>query len=514
MYRLIFETGQRKGQVFDADETPIVDIGRDPSCKLVLEESGVSRRHTIIQQLPDGIYISDLSSTNGTYVNGTKIAKATRLKSGDRVEIGAVKFEFQLAPPAKPGQRRRRGKLFAVALIAIGAIILIELIALALIWWSRAPEEPIEPATATAVPPPSTTEVPDAASLTNLLEETQNQLDAKLERAEEVAKEISAAETQNQEAVAVLAEELKGLRGDIDELRKELAELIAKSTPPAPAPSPASVTTPPSPPPAPVDPIRARVEQMVADADRAKMMGQFDEAARILQGAIILVQDYVPAHVALAELYEVRGMAEMARSAWQKIVAMGPGIGPAYEEANRHIEEMARKDAAKHLPELKPLQKPTLASETTKEDLPRKLRIVDMQKVDQTNDPNVDERYTVRFSVRASTGERFVATQEVEIQVRFYDRFDTGEVVETNAQTTRDFEMPPVWESFDRKVFTAQYVAVKGLRKKELEETGKRRRSYGYIVRVFYRGKLQDEKSSPEKLVAFFPYQAQASNIP
>ena len=512
MYRLIFETGQRKGQVFDADETSIVDIGRDPTCKLMLEESGVSRRHTIIQQLPDGIYISDLSSTNGTYVNGAKITKETRLKSGDMVEIGAVRFEFQLAPPARPGQPRRRGKLFAVALFAIGMIILIELIALAVIWRSRATDETAEPAVATDVPEGSTAEAPSEASLTNLLEQTQNQLDAKLERAEEIAKEIPEAETQNQAAVAVLGEELKGLRSDIDELREQLAELIARSS--APATPTATPTPPPAPPPAPVDPIRARVEQMVADADRAKMLGEFDEATRILQGAIILVPDSVPAQVALAELYEVRGLTEMARATWQTIVAMGPGIGAAYEEANRHIEEMARKEAARNLPELKPLQKPTLASEPSKQELPRQLRIVDMQKVDQSGDPNVDERWLVRFSVRASTGEKFAATQEVQIQARFYDRFDTGEVVETNAQTTRELEIPAVWESFDRKTFTAQYVAAKGLRKKEVEETGKRRRSYGYIVRVFYRGKLQDEKSSPEKLVAFFPYQAQTSNVP
>src|SRR5689334_20512273 len=107
MYRLIFETGLRKGQTYDADNTPIVDIGRDPSCKIMLEEQGVSRRHSIIQQMEDGIYISDLSSTNGTYVNNTKITKEHLLKTGDRVEIGSVKFVFQLSPPLKPGQRRR-----------------------------------------------------------------------------------------------------------------------------------------------------------------------------------------------------------------------------------------------------------------------------------------------------------------------------------------------------------------------------------------------------------------------
>src|SRR5436190_206435 len=109
MYRLIFETGKRAGQVYDSDNTPIVDLGRDPACKIMLEEPGVSRRHTIIQQMEDGIYVSDLSSTNGTYDNGVKITREQRLKAGDKIEIGSVKLSFQLAPPVKPGQPRKRG---------------------------------------------------------------------------------------------------------------------------------------------------------------------------------------------------------------------------------------------------------------------------------------------------------------------------------------------------------------------------------------------------------------------
>src|ERR1051326_6742394 len=219
MYRLIFESGRRAGQVFDADKTPIVDIGRDPSCKIVLEEPGVSRRHTIIQQLEDGVYISDLSSTNGTYVNGVKIPKETRLKPGDHVEVGSVKMSFQLAPAMKPGQSRRRGKLFAIALILICAIIVIELVALGIVWLSRHGKS-----TGQAASGPTTNEAPidvimpstAASSATNALEETQKQLTAKLDRVEQLAKEISQSKENNQSGVEALDKELKNLRADID----------------------------------------------------------------------------------------------------------------------------------------------------------------------------------------------------------------------------------------------------------------------------------------------------------
>src|ERR1041384_7412488 len=162
MYRLIFESGQRAGQLYDADDTPVVDIGRDFSCKIVLEEPGVSRRHTMIQQKEAGIYISDLGSTNGTYVNNSRVTSEYRLKTGDRVEIGSVKLLFELAPAVKPGQRRRRGRLFAIALISIAAIIAIELVALGITWIVRNAkskgENGIQPASSEAksaeIPPP------------------------------------------------------------------------------------------------------------------------------------------------------------------------------------------------------------------------------------------------------------------------------------------------------------------------------------------------------------------------
>jgi tetratricopeptide (TPR) repeat protein len=242
------------------------------------------------------------------------------------------------------------------------------------------------------------------------------------------------------------------------------------------------------------------------------MAGQFDQSIRILQSANILAPDYVPAYKALAEVYELKALTDEAKTTWQKIVALGPTIGPAYEEANNHLQEMARKEAASKLPELKSLTKPSLPGTSPgKAELPRQLRIGELTKVPHPEDQSVDERYEVKFQIRAQTGEKFVASEEVKIEVKFYDRLDTGEIVETNAETTEEFKVPGVWESFDRKPFTAQYKAAKGLRKKETDETGKKRRSYGYIVRVFYRGKLHDEKSDPDKLLTLL---AQAGSTP
>ncbi len=62
-------------------------VGRSSDLDMVLVEEMVSRRHARIGYEDDQMFIEDLGSTNGTFVNGEKI-KHARLKEGDRILIG------------------------------------------------------------------------------------------------------------------------------------------------------------------------------------------------------------------------------------------------------------------------------------------------------------------------------------------------------------------------------------------------------------------------------------------
>jgi len=62
-------------------------VGRSSDLDMVLVEDMVSRKHARIAMQGEQIWIEDLGSTNGTFVNGEKIQR-TRLKEGDRVLIG------------------------------------------------------------------------------------------------------------------------------------------------------------------------------------------------------------------------------------------------------------------------------------------------------------------------------------------------------------------------------------------------------------------------------------------
>ncbi len=73
-------------------------IGRSRECDVVIEDSGVSRRHAELR--PEGMLwrIEDLGSTNGVSVNGLAIHGAHQLQSGDRIEMGSTEMLFEIAP--------------------------------------------------------------------------------------------------------------------------------------------------------------------------------------------------------------------------------------------------------------------------------------------------------------------------------------------------------------------------------------------------------------------------------
>jgi ABC transport system ATP-binding/permease protein len=73
----------------------VITLGRDTGCTFTLISLLVSRRHAEIQRNADGaITITDLSSTNGTFVNEQRISHSTPLQPGNRVQIGPFRFIY------------------------------------------------------------------------------------------------------------------------------------------------------------------------------------------------------------------------------------------------------------------------------------------------------------------------------------------------------------------------------------------------------------------------------------
>ncbi|MFH1708179.1 MAG: FHA domain-containing protein [Planctomycetota bacterium] len=82
-------------------------IGRADNCDIQVREAGVSRYHLFVDVEADGIYIGDMGSGNGTFVNNREITGRTALVKGDRVRAGTVEiavsgYPAAVAAPAAP----------------------------------------------------------------------------------------------------------------------------------------------------------------------------------------------------------------------------------------------------------------------------------------------------------------------------------------------------------------------------------------------------------------------------
>ncbi len=68
-------------------------LGRRPYNDIVIDNLAVSGEHAVLQMTGNEVYLEDLNSTNGTYVNG-KAVKKQLLQNNDTVEIGKYKIKF------------------------------------------------------------------------------------------------------------------------------------------------------------------------------------------------------------------------------------------------------------------------------------------------------------------------------------------------------------------------------------------------------------------------------------
>jgi ABC-type multidrug transport system ATPase subunit/pSer/pThr/pTyr-binding forkhead associated (FHA) protein len=86
-----------------------IEIGRDPESDLPLDYPMISWRHARLTRAPEGIWVEDLDSRNGTYVDGVRIGGKVLVKPGQ--EIGLASFRFQLLQDGELAQREYYGNV-------------------------------------------------------------------------------------------------------------------------------------------------------------------------------------------------------------------------------------------------------------------------------------------------------------------------------------------------------------------------------------------------------------------
>jgi predicted component of type VI protein secretion system len=103
--RLEAVAGNATGFSFEVEDRLVIGRNSDGPGRLA-DDPEISRHHAEIVRAPSGEFvINDLSSTNGTFVNGTRLTAAAVLGIGDQIEVGGTKLAVRSAPviiPAPP----------------------------------------------------------------------------------------------------------------------------------------------------------------------------------------------------------------------------------------------------------------------------------------------------------------------------------------------------------------------------------------------------------------------------
>lgn len=92
---LVIEHGPDEGGTFHLRQD-VLTIGRAPTNLIQIVHHSVSRRHAQLRKTPDGYLVTDLKSSNGTFVNGEKISSPTILNHNDQLQVGEIVLKFKL----------------------------------------------------------------------------------------------------------------------------------------------------------------------------------------------------------------------------------------------------------------------------------------------------------------------------------------------------------------------------------------------------------------------------------
>ncbi len=527
MYRLIFLNGRHKGRRVAVQQGALL-IGRDPACQLDLaEDEQVSHRHAVLEQRGGAIWIKDLGALNRTEVNGQPVEEA-QLKPGDRIEIGRTQFEFQLIETAPSGSRRRISQVQVLTFVAIGLVFAVQGLFM-FIQFARGPAQvPAAAGEATADLEP---DLQRALALRNEGQPAAPAVTAEVVSVEKEVAELRAAVAGLRDQVGDLAVTTTPAAVQVGDLAVTTmpaavaveatvpSEAVAPEVTPAvlaeaePAGTPAVaqaeepfpvreeppplIDVPEAPPARPVeeDPLTARAEEMLALAKEDILRSNLIGADQLLERIQVMAPEYLPAYTERAKLYEKRAMLNKAGEQWALIMDKSKGT-PLYATAAATRQRLAQAEVA-----ISTTRKSLDERQANR--LPRRIRIVSVDRERFPGSKEFDEMRLVRVNLKSRPGESELDTEHLEVRAYFFDRVIGQDQVQLTEGTVPEqpLRLEGQWPASGARSVTATYILKKGFRQEEEQRTGQKRIYEGYRVQVYYKGELQDEDAQPRALL-------------
>jgi hypothetical protein len=89
----VLEPAELAGRTYELGQE--ITVGRAAGCHITLDDTYVSQLHARVSARDGVVYVEDLGSTNGTYLNRQKVTGAVAASAGDRLQVGGTVLEFQ-----------------------------------------------------------------------------------------------------------------------------------------------------------------------------------------------------------------------------------------------------------------------------------------------------------------------------------------------------------------------------------------------------------------------------------
>ncbi len=196
-----------------------------------------------------------------------------------------------------------------------------------------------------------------------------------------------------------------------------------------------------------------------------------------------------------AYTFEKMSLGDKASEQWRHILAMGESAGVYYSAAQAKLN-VAMTNAARAV-----APPPTAAATEIPEG---KSLAISQPKMDEDADPSSAKKFILHVPIRARDGQSIIV-RDMKVFVLFYEKLNGKDIVRTTANVSNRWESPPIDWTEGEETLEVSYDLPPS------EGRGEPRTYYGYIVRLYYQGELQDTQAQPASLNQKFPAEYQLS---
>jgi hypothetical protein len=260
--------------------------------------------------------------------------------------------------------------------------------------------------------------------------------------------------------------------------------------PPKPVPVSPSKLNPPTAPP------ENRFQELLQQGKQLRDRGDTGAALTRLREAQAIDPTNPEAIAEIAVTYERMSLMDKAGEQWRRIYEMGDAAGAFYYAADARLKmSQAQALAAVNIARSSDGEGPI---SRLKPDA--NLGLGEATRVDKPESGGT--RFALRIPIKTARGQK-INVADVDIQVFFYDEVDGKTVVQTDADLSYRWASLPIdWTAGEPETLEVEYSRQPPLAKGPKAE---RREFFGYIIRLYHQGEIQDARAEPESLNAKFP---------